>query len=72
MKSLVLIAALALIPLTGCATRNLAASLKELGDDPAIVVGSINTVYGTAKLVRIGVTTNSVTVNPDGTVTVNK
>jgi len=61
----------ACVALCGC-TPNLAKSMKALGDDPAILVGSVQSVYGTVKVTRIGGTTNSVTVSPDGTVTVNK
>jgi len=50
---------------------NLAKNIQALGKDPAIVVGNIATVYGTGKFIRVGVTTNSVTVQPDGTVIVN-
>jgi len=71
-RTMILLGAVAALSLTGCATQNLAASLKALGEDPAIVVGKVTSVYGTFGIIRIGGTTNSVTVSPDGTVTVNK
>jgi len=67
MKTILL--TLAVIPLlTGC--TSMAKLAKELKGDPAIVVSKLGTVYGTHYLVRIGGTTNDVTVSPDGTVTV--
>lgn len=60
----------ACLALCGC-TPNFAKSMKALGNDRAVFIGSLQTVYGTGKVVRIGETTNSVTVSPDGTVTVN-
>lgn len=61
-----------LLVLCGCSTTNLEKVLIAAGKDQAIVVGKIASVYGTASIVRIGGTTNTVTVSPDGTVTVNK
>ena len=64
---------LSLLLAAGCAgCTGLASTVKELKDDPAIVTGQINTIYGTAHFTRVGVThTNStVTVSPDGTITV--
>lgn len=54
---------------TGCA--DMAKLEGAMKDDPATVSTSINTVYGTAKLVRTNPATNqTVTVSPDGTVTI--
>lgn len=61
----------ALIPaLTGCS--GMAKFQRAIANDPAIVSAQITSVYGTAKLVRVGgcPTNTSVTVSPDGTVTV--
>lgn len=69
-KTLIIVSLLALCA-TGC-TPNLAKFAKELSKDPAIVNAHVQTVYGTVKFTRIGVTTNSITINPDGTVTVNR
>jgi len=66
------IALAALCCLTLSCTPNFAKVMNSLAKDPAIVSGSVQTVYGTARFTRIGGTTNSVTVSPDGTVTVNK
>ncbi len=63
---------LLVIPLVGCSTRALNALAKNLKGDQAIVVGKVSSIYGTVSLVRIGGTTYSVTVAPDGTVSVNK
>ncbi len=70
MKKTLLIAPI-LIVLSGCA--NLPATVKELAGDPATVAAQLTTVYGTAKFVRVGSlssTNGSVTVSPDGTVTI--
>lgn len=70
MKPFLALTLLSLPLLSGCAgLSDLATQLKG---DEAIVVTSINTVYGTAKLTRVGGGTNSVTVSPDGTVTINE
>jgi hypothetical protein len=45
---------------------------KELKGDNSVVVHNINTIYGTSKFIRANPTTNqSVTIAPDGTVTIN-
>lgn len=67
----VAITALLLFAVAGC-TPNFAKVMNSLAKDPAIVSGSVQTVYGTGRFTRIGATTNAVTVSPDGTVTVNK
>lgn len=43
---------------------------KQLKDDPAIVVLTVGTPWGVQKMVRVGGQTNSVSVDPDGTVTI--
>lgn len=61
-----------LLVLTGCSTTNISKLTQALSKDPAIVSVKVSSVYGTVNVVRVGTTTNSVTVSPDGTVTVNK
>lgn len=71
MKTIVLLlASLAILPATGCISNG-AKLVRELKGDPAIVSGSVSSVYGTVKFVRVGPqTNNAVSVAPDGTVTV--
>ena len=57
---------------SGCSSTNITKLTQALSRDPAIVSAKVATVYGTASLVRVGSTTNTVTVGPDGTVTVGK
>lgn len=57
---------------TGCSSTNLEKVVMAAGNDQAIVIGKVTSVYGTASFTRIGGTTNTITVAPDGTVTVNK
>lgn len=46
---------------------------RELGKDPATVNLSVTSLYGTVKLQRTNVGTNStVTISSDGTVTVKR
>lgn len=66
-KLLVLSAAIAL--LSGCVSMSKLA--KELKNDPAIVTVRMGTPWGNQLLNRIGGTTNSVDVLPDGTVRIN-
>jgi len=54
---------------TGCAGMGTVS--RNLKDDGAIVILEMGTPWGNQKLVRIGGQTNSVTVSPDGTVTIN-
>lgn len=45
---------------------------KELKGDPAIVTFDVqNAVYGNGKIRRIGGTTNTVIIEPDGRITIN-
>lgn len=69
--SLIGMAAL-LAMITGCSSTNITKLINAAGKDSAVVSGTVTSVYGTVKFVRVGPTTNSVTVSPDGTVTVNK
>lgn len=70
MKTLALITLAALA--TGCASADkLATIANELKDNPAIISAKVNTLYGNATLIRVGNNTNSVTISPDGTVTIN-
>jgi hypothetical protein len=65
MKLFISIAACVL--LTGCA----GGLAKHLAKDGAIVIVNMGSPWGNQKVVRIGTTTNSVTVSPDGTVGIN-
>lgn len=71
-KSLITLAAgiLALASCTGC--TGFASAIKAAGGDPAIVTGSINTIYGTGKFTRIGGDrrNQTVAIQPDGTVVI--
>jgi hypothetical protein len=73
-RTLILLSALSLsLFCSGCVSPSkLAAVVEQLKDDPAIISTKVSTIYGTAYLTRIGGQTNSVTVSPDGTITVNK
>lgn len=66
---LMVLAALAIMG-TGC--NSLPGALKALGKDPAIVTGKITSVYGVVNFARVGgvAAGNTVSVNPDGTITV--
>jgi len=59
---------------TGCASsaQRMATLITAAGKDNATISASVTTIYGTVKFVRTNPMTNStVTVSPDGTVTVN-
>lgn len=60
-------ALLTLLP--GCVSMSKLA--KQLKDDPAIVTVRMGTPWGNQQLNRIGGTTNTVLVAPDGAVTIN-
>ncbi len=60
------------LSLSGCATKDISRLVGQLKNDPAIVSAKITTLYGTAQMTRVGGQTNSVSVAPDGTITVNK
>ncbi len=68
MKTLLLLSLLLLA--NGC--TGLAKVTKALAKDPATVAVKINTLYGTASLVRIGgmPTNSTATVSPDGTISI--
>lgn len=68
MKKLLCLAA-GLTLLSGCVSMTRLA--KQLKDDPAIISVRMGTPWGTQLLTRIGGTTNSVDVLPDGTVRIN-
>jgi len=64
---------LAMVLFTGCSTTDITKLVGALGQDSAVVTGTVTSVYGTVKIVRVGPTaTNSVVVSPDGTVSINK
>lgn len=69
MKTLFFASVLAVV-VTGCAGQ--AQLVKALAKDPAIVTSKVVTPWGNGSFVRVGVSTNimSVTVSPDGTVTI--
>jgi uncharacterized lipoprotein YajG len=70
MKTLTLIAAALL--LTGCSSTNISKLVNAMSTNSSIVMGKVTSIYGTATIIRVGGTTNQVTVSPDGTITVNK
>jgi len=59
-----------LILLTGC--RGLARLAREMKGDPAIVAVRVGSPWGMQTLTRVGGSTNSVEVLPDGTVRINQ
>jgi hypothetical protein len=63
-----IIASLLLITCAGCSTTNITKLTQALAKDPAIVVVSVNSVYGTIKFTRVGSITNGMSVSPDGSV----
>ena len=54
---------------SGCAGYGMIS--KNLGDDGAILVIDSKSIYGQNKLTRVGETTNSVVIDPDGTIIIN-
>lgn len=60
------------LSLMGCSTANLSRLVGQLKNDPAIVAAKVTSIYGTAQLTRVGGSTNSVTVSPDGTISINR
>lgn len=69
MKKLILIP---LIALCGCSSTNITKLTTALAQDPAIVSLSVTTIYGNIRMVRVGGSTNQVSVTPDGSVTINQ
>lgn len=70
MKDTIAIGVLALaLLLTGCAGYG--TITKNLSEDGAIIKAKIGTPWGVQDIVRIGETSNSVEVGPDGTIRVN-
>ena len=61
---LVLILPLAL--LTGCSSTNLASIVKAASGDPATIMVDVKSIYGSARLIRVGSTNLSTTANTDG------
>lgn len=71
MRNIALLALL--VPIfVGCSTANLSKLVGQLKNDPAIVAAKVTSIYGTAQLTRVGGQTNSVSVSPDGTITINR
>jgi len=58
------------VMLTGCSSTNITKLVGALAKDPAIVSVRVSSVYGTVVFNRVGVTTNGVSITPDGTITV--
>ena len=55
-----------------CGCVNMGKLTKALSNDNATVVGNINTIYGTGKIIRTNPKDGqSVTISPDGTVNIN-
>lgn len=67
MKTLTLISLLAL---TGCSSTNITKLTQALARDPAIVSARITSIYGVVQFTRVGSTNGSVTIGPDGTLSV--
>jgi uncharacterized lipoprotein YmbA len=68
MKTLALLSALAF---TGCSSTNITKLAQQLKDDPATVSVTVSSIYGTVRFVRTNTRTNqTLTVSPDGTVSV--
>jgi hypothetical protein len=68
--NLIFLVVVVIVGLTGCSSTGKLA--KELKGDNATVVSRLNTIYGTHNFIRANPTTNqSVTISPDGTVTIN-
>jgi len=57
---------------SGCMSNKLDKTVKALAKDPAIVVVTISSIYGTVKLTRVGSVTNGLIVQPDGSVAVKQ
>lgn len=62
---------MALVAVVGAGCSGLSGISKNIKDDQAIVVVKVMTPWGPQHMTRIGGTTNSVTVGPDGKVTIN-
>jgi len=69
MKLKILLAMVA-IAFTGCA--GLGTVTKNLAKDGAIVRADVNSPWGKQTLIRVGATTNSVRIGPDGQIEINK
>lgn len=67
MKTLFL---LGLLALTGCSSTNITKLTQALARDPAIVSARITSIYGVVQFTRVGSTNGSVTIGPDGTLSV--
>lgn len=68
-KIIAVLVGVGILSTTGCISSS-AKLVRELKGDPAVVSGSVSSVYGTVKFVRVGPqTNNAVSVAPDGTVT---
>jgi hypothetical protein len=71
MKTLAILAVVALVT-SGClSSKSLSPIIKELAKDPAVVNITAVSPGFTFSMSRVGVTTNSVTVAPNGALTVN-
>lgn len=68
----ILILSVACLPLCGCLSTNFTEYAKAMSGDKATFIGKVSSVYGTASFVRVGEqgTNQSVSVSPDGTVTI--
>ena len=51
---------------SGCVASNLADVMEKMGDNPATVCITVNTVYGTGKALRSNVTNGKVKCDMDG------
>lgn len=66
MTTMILLMATLPLLLGGCVASNLADVINQLGDNPATVCVTVNTVYGTGKALRTNVTTGKVKCDMDG------
>lgn len=73
MKPLFKILSLTTLVIVSNGCVNASKLARELGKDNATVVVDVGTVYGTAKIIRTNPTTNhSVTITPNGNVTIER
>ena len=67
MKKLIL--SLSLLLSSGCAQYGTVS--KHLAENGAVVKMKIGTPWGVQDIVRVGTTTNKITITPDGTIKIN-
>lgn len=60
-----------LIPILLCGCAGYGTITKNLSKDGAIIRADVNSPWGKQTIVRVGTTTNSVRVTPDGEIIIN-